>query len=235
MKLCLILLWSALLYTEAKFQHKDIALAVCSDTDKEMIYGLDGEEKWHADFIQKKGVMTLPDFADPLYYEEGTYVGAVAAVETCKQSLAVYVKATKSPAEPKDAPQTSIYSKFDVELGSKNTLICHITGFYPPRVAVQWTRNNVKVTDEASLSRYYVTDDGTFNLISTLSFTPEQGDIYTCTVEHAALDRPLTKTWDVQDTLPSVGLSVYCGVGLAAGLLGVAAGTFFLIKGNNCN
>ncbi|KAL6456299.1 hypothetical protein MHYP_G00348420 [Metynnis hypsauchen] len=235
MKLCLILLWSALLYTEAKIQHKDLSLLLCSDTEKERIFGLDGEEKWHADFIQEKGVMTLPDFADPSSYPEGAYKSAVADVDVCEKNLATTVKATKSPAEPKVAPQTSIYSKSDVQLGSKNTLICHITGFYPPRVGVQWTRNNVKVTDEASLSRYYVTDDGTFNLISTLSFTPQQGDIYTCTVEHAALDRPLTKTWDVQDTLPGVGPAVFCGVGLAAGLLGVAAGTFFLIKGNNCN
>ncbi|XP_037392177.1 H-2 class II histocompatibility antigen, A-K alpha chain-like [Pygocentrus nattereri] len=235
MKLCLILVCAAVLHTEAKFKHKDIRLVVCSDTEKEQIYGLDGEEMWHADFTQGKEVMTMPDFADPSYYEEGAYEGAVANAETCKQNLALFVKATKSPAEPKVAPQTSIYSKSDVELGARNTLICHITGFYPARVGVQWTRNDVKVTDEASLSRYYVTDDRTFNLISTLSFTPKQGDIYTCTVEHVALDRPLTKTWDVQVALPSVGPAVFCGVGLAAGLLGVAAGTFFLVKGNNCN
>ncbi|KAL7827138.1 hypothetical protein SRHO_G00328560 [Serrasalmus rhombeus] len=216
-------------------KHVDIALTVCSETEKEEMYGLDGEEKWHADFIQEKGVMTLPDFADPFSYVEGTYENAVTNTETCKQNLAAVVKSTKSPAEPKVAPQTSIYSKSDVELGARNTLICHITGFYPARVGVQWTRNDVKVTDEVSLSRYYITDDGTFNLISTLSFTPQQGDIYTCTVEHVALDRPLTKTWDVQVALPSVGPAVFCGVGLAAGLLGVAAGTFFLVKGNNCN
>ncbi|XP_037391936.1 H-2 class II histocompatibility antigen, A-U alpha chain-like isoform X2 [Pygocentrus nattereri] len=235
MKLCLILVCAAVLHTEAKFQHMDLALHLCSETEKEKIYGVDGEETWHADFIQGKGVMTLPDFANPLSYGEGAYQAAVADVDVCKHNLAVIVKATKSPAEPKVAPQTSIYSKSDVELGARNTLICHITGFYPPRVGVQWTRNDVKVTDEASLSRYYVTDDGTFNLISTLSFTPEQGDIYTCTVEHVALTRPLTKTWDVQVALPSVGPAVFCGVGLAAGLLGVAVGTFFLVKGNNCN
>ncbi|XP_037391895.1 H-2 class II histocompatibility antigen, A-Q alpha chain-like [Pygocentrus nattereri] len=134
-----------------------------------------------------------------------------------------------------DAPQSSLYSKDDVQLGSKNTLVCYITGFYPPHVGVSWTRNNSNVMDRASLSRYYLNDDETYNLVSTLSFTPEQGDIYTCTVGHTALDRPLTKTWDVQVALPGVGPTVFCGVGLAAGLLGVAAGTFFLIKGNNCN
>lgn len=33
---------------------------------------------------------------------------------------------------------------------------------------------------------------------------------------------------------PGVGPAVFCGLGLTFGLLGVAAGTFFLIKGNEC-
>lgn len=33
---------------------------------------------------------------------------------------------------------------------------------------------------------------------------------------------------------PGVGPAVFCGLGLTLGLLGVAAGTFFLIKGNEC-
>ncbi|KAL7884010.1 hypothetical protein AOLI_G00067800 [Acnodon oligacanthus] len=235
MKLCLILVCSALLYTEAKFYHRDLHLILCSDAENEDMYGLDGEEMWHADFSQGKGVMTLPEFADPFAYVEAAYDTAVADRETCKRNLDICVKAYNNPAIPKVAPQTSVYSKYDVQLGSRNTLICYITGFYPSRVGVQWTKNNVNVTDGVTLSRHYLTDDGAFNLVSTLSFTPKEGDIYTCTVEHTALDRPLTKTWDVQVALPGVGPSVFCGVGLVAGLLGVAAGTFFLVKGNNCN
>uniref|UniRef100_A0A8B9L7F8 Ig-like domain-containing protein n=1 Tax=Astyanax mexicanus TaxID=7994 RepID=A0A8B9L7F8_ASTMX len=235
MKLCLILTCALLLSTEAKVKHKDIFLTICSETFGEQIYGLDGEEKWHADFNLQEGVMTLPQFADPASYGEGAYEGALSQVENCKSNLGIIKKVYNNPAEPQDAPQSALYSKDKVELGSKNTLICYITGFYPPRVGVSWTRNNVNVTSEASLSRYYITDDGTVNLVSALSFTPEEGDIYTCTVEHEALERPTTKTWDVQVALPGVGASVFCGVGLAAGLLGVAVGTFFLVKGNNCN
>ncbi len=40
---------------------------------------------------------------------------------------------------------------------------------------------------------------------------------------------------EVDVAVPGVGPAVFCGVGLSLGLLGVAAGTFFLIKGNNCN
>uniref|UniRef100_A0A3B1K124 Ig-like domain-containing protein n=1 Tax=Astyanax mexicanus TaxID=7994 RepID=A0A3B1K124_ASTMX len=230
--------------------HRDIALVLCSETFGERIYGLDGEEKWHADFRLKKGVMTLPQFADPGYYPEGAYETAVSEIEVCKSNLGTMLKAYKNPAEPKDAPQSAIYSKNRVELGSKNTLICYISGFYPARIGVSWTRNNVNVTSEASLSRYYITDDGTFNLVSALSFTPEEGDIYTCTVEHNA--QTIIQLYslhlviqvflcfvcvctEVQVELPGVGASVFCGVGLAVGLLGVAVGTFFLVKGNNCN
>ncbi|XP_066500557.1 H-2 class II histocompatibility antigen, A-Q alpha chain-like isoform X2 [Hoplias malabaricus] len=218
-------------------KHRDLALTFCSDSEREGIYGLDGEEKWHADFSLEKGVMTLPQFVDPTSsYVEGTYDMALNTMEICRNNLGVCIKGYNYPSIPKVAPQSSVYTKSSVQLGSKNTLICHITGFYPPHVEVSWTRNNVNVTDEANLSRYYInTEDSTFKLISTLSFTPEEGDIYTCSVQHTALDRAMTKTWDVQVSLPSVGASVFCGVGLAGGLLGVAVGTFFFIKGNNCN
>ncbi|XP_066500561.1 H-2 class II histocompatibility antigen, A-K alpha chain-like isoform X2 [Hoplias malabaricus] len=195
MKLCLILVCAALLYTVSAVKHRDLALKLCSDSEREYIYGLDGEEVWHADFSLGKGVDTLPQFADPSSYVEGTYEAAVADTEACRGNLDIILKATKNPAIPKVAPQSSIYPKDEVEPGSKNTLLCFITGFYPPHVEVSWTRNNVNVTNEASLSRYYINSDDTFNLISHLSFTPEEGDIYSCSVQHTALDRALTKTW----------------------------------------
>ncbi|KAI4883188.1 hypothetical protein NFI96_029395 [Prochilodus magdalenae] len=176
--------------------------------------------------------MTLPEFADPFRYEDGTYEGAVTNVEICKQNLALSKEGFKYPPEPKVAPRTSVYSKYEVQLGSQNILICYITGFYPPEVKVSWTRNDVKVTNKATLSRYYLNNDGTFKLVSHLSFTPEQGDTYTCTVEHTALSGPLTKIWGVEDTLPNVGPSVLLGVGLTVGLLGAVAGTILIIKGN---
>ncbi|KAI4892190.1 hypothetical protein NFI96_029331 [Prochilodus magdalenae] len=235
MKLCLILLSAALLHTQAKVQHKEFSILVCSDIDayQESFYGVDEEEKYHADFTQKKEVLTLPDFSDRFSFGEGTYEQTVANMATCRRNLGVAVQSYKHPAEPKDSPQCSVYPKHKVQLGFENTLICHITGFYPPHVSVSWTRNNVNLTDDVSNSRYHLTNDGTFSLVSRLSFTPAEGDIYTCTVGHSSLGRPLTKTWDVQLALPGVGPSVYCGVGLAAGLLGVAVGTFFLVKGNS--
>ncbi|XP_051758321.1 HLA class II histocompatibility antigen, DP alpha 1 chain [Ctenopharyngodon idella] len=224
---------AALVSSEKKVVHEDFAVTGCSDTEKEEIYGMDREEVWHADFIRGEGEITLPDFSDPIGYD-GFYQQAVANQEICKQNLATAIKAYKYPQEKMDKPQTSIYARNDVQLNVENLLICHVTGFFPPPVRVSWNKNNEDLKAD-SLSQYRPNEDGTYNIFSSLTFTPVEGDIYSCTVNHTSLDQPETKTWDVDVAVPGVGPAVFCGVGLSLGLLGVAAGTFFLIKGNNCN
>ncbi|XP_050959326.1 mamu class II histocompatibility antigen, DR alpha chain-like [Labeo rohita] len=224
---------ATLVSSENKVVREFFYMNGCSDTEKENLYGSDGEELWHADFIKGEGVVTLPDFADPGGFD-GFYQNAVAELEICKQNLAVAIKAYNNPQEKMDKPQSSIYAEDDLQLNVENTLICHVTGFFPPPVRVSWTRNN-EALKEDSLSQYRPNDDGTYTIFSSLPFTPQEGDIYSCTVNHVALDQPQTKTWEVDVDVPGVGPAVFCGVGLSLGLLGVAAGTFFLIKGNNCN
>nr|NP_571565.1 major histocompatibility complex class II integral membrane alpha chain precursor [Danio rerio]AAA72019.1 unnamed protein product [Danio rerio] len=229
-----ILTLSVFVSSEVNVVHEDIVMDGCSDTEKEYISVLDGEEMYHTDFSGKRGEMTLPDFADPFTYP-GTYEQSLADYETCKHNLDVAAKAYKSPLEKLDPPQTSIYSRDDVQPDIENKLICHVTGFFPPPVRVSWTKNNEIVTEGMSVSQYRPNNDGTYNIFSTLRFTPVEGDIYSCSVNHKTLEQPQTKAWEVEVAMPSVGPAVFCGVGLFLGLLGVAAGTFFLIKGNNCN
>ena len=89
---------------------------------------------------------------------------------------------------------SSIYPRHEVKVGTGNTLICLITGFYPPRLTVQWTKNNKNVTQGVSSSQLRVNvNDGSFNQFFTLKFTPQKGDMYTCTVEHQALEGPMTR------------------------------------------
>ncbi|KAK9970370.1 hypothetical protein ABG768_026317 [Culter alburnus] len=230
-----ILTLTVVLSTDAELLHEYFGIHGCSETDGEDMHGIDGEEMWHADYNQKRGVVTLPDFGNPIVFP-GYYETSVIEMKGCKSDVATLTNIFKSPPPEMDAPQTSIYPKDDVQLGVQNTLVCHVTGFYPPSLSISWTKNNVNVTEGMSLSQYRPKADGTFNAFSTVRFTPIEGDIYSCTVNHIALQgQPQTKTWDVDVALPSVGPAVFCGVGLTLGLLGVAVGTFFLIKGNNCN
>ncbi|XP_073701427.1 H-2 class II histocompatibility antigen, A-U alpha chain-like [Garra rufa] len=228
-----ILTLTVCLTTDAQLEHNDFLISGCSETEKEYMTGSDGEEAYHTDFDQKQGVVTLPDFADPICFP-GFYEISVEEIEICKQNLAVLIKAYKSPPEEMEPPETFIYPRNDVQLTVENTLICHITGFFPPAVNVSWAKNNVIETEGVSLSQYRPRSDGSFHVFSSLKITPEDGDVYSCTVNHRALQgQPQTKIWSVPEAsvvLPSVGPAVFCGVGLTLGLLGVTTGLFFLIK-----
>ncbi|KAB5567959.1 hypothetical protein PHYPO_G00238780 [Pangasianodon hypophthalmus] len=56
------------------------------------------------------------------------------------------------------------------------------------------------------------------------------GDEYSCTVEHQALDSPQTRTWEEPIEVPNVTPTVVFAVGIAVGILGLATGMFFVIK-----
>ncbi|XP_068444483.1 RLA class II histocompatibility antigen, DP alpha-1 chain-like [Clinocottus analis] len=229
----MVLVLSALLCDSAEVLHEDIGVVGCSDSDGEDMYGLEGEVVWFADFQQKKGVEPQPDFIDHITYPGG-YEQAVANQQICKSNLKIDRKNYKDFPLERDPPSSPmIYPRDDVEPGERNVLICHVTGFYPAPVTFSWTRNQQNVTAGTSTNVPFINKDGTFNQFSRLEFSPQLGDVYGCTVKH--LDLQKTRFWDVEKPQRSVGPAVFCGLGLTVGLLGVAAGTFFLIKGNECS
>ncbi|XP_063051573.1 H-2 class II histocompatibility antigen, A-U alpha chain-like [Engraulis encrasicolus] len=233
----IFLILIGIIHTQAKTVHVDIWLGGCSESDGEYMFMLDGEEKAHADWKAGKYVVTVPEFAPPLTFVGDPYQTAEAQQRICKRNLGTFIEAYKNPVVAQAPPVSSIYPRDDVTLGTDNTLICYIADFYPPRLTLRWTKNNRNVTLGVRNSQLRVNDDGSFNMVSSLRFTPAEGDIYTCTVEHSALtDGPQTREFEVEvPPEASVGPSVFCGVGLTLGLLGVATGTFLQVKGNQCN
>ncbi|XP_016316927.1 H-2 class II histocompatibility antigen, A-U alpha chain [Sinocyclocheilus anshuiensis] len=220
------------LYINAQSYHEYGQIEACGDSDQEdFIVQFDDEQVAHIDFKEQKEIITLPDFAGQIEFPS-LYEDAKKATSICRTIFDMLKEVYINSSEATEPPWCSVYPKSDSQLNVKNTLICHVTGFFPPPVRVSWTKNNVNVTDESTLSRYYPNKDGTLNVFSRLSFIPEEGDIYSCSVEHKALQQPQTRTWDVEIMEPSNGPSVFCGVGLALGLLGLATGVFFIAKGN---
>nr|AYN72136.1 MHC class II antigen alpha chain [Oreochromis niloticus] len=232
----LLLFLSCVLSVSADALHSGIAILACSASDGEYMYGLDGEELAYADFNKQEMIYPQPPFIDHGTYPGG-YEAAVANVQICQQNLKVVGEDMKDFPPKHIAPSVMIYTRDEVEFGEENTLICHVTGFYPAPVNISWTKNEQKVTG-SSINTPYLNTDGSFRQTSRLDFTPQVGDIYRCAVEHLSLTDPLTKIYEVDSSArsdPGVGPSVFCGVGLTLGLVGVAVGTFFLIKGNECS
>ncbi|XP_029306747.1 H-2 class II histocompatibility antigen, A-U alpha chain-like [Cottoperca gobio] len=195
---------------------------------------LDAEEILYMDFDRSELVYTVPRLFvdDPAKIFDGkvSFKNAVRNKKACIALLEFSIVMEKNPPEEKDPPESVLYPAEEVELGVENSLVCFVNHFYPPDIKVSWTRNGRHVSEGVSLSRYYPNNDQTFHQFSTLTFTPREGDIYSCTVEHLALDRPATRIWETDFSHRSLGPNVYCGVGLTLGLLGVTAGTFLMVK-----
>ncbi|XP_077401757.1 H-2 class II histocompatibility antigen, A-U alpha chain-like [Vanacampus margaritifer] len=217
-----------------KYFHTDISVTGCSDTEGEDFYGLDGEDMWVANFTANRGVEPQPNFVDHMSYSKEAFSVAVANVIACKRNLIIARQAMKDQPLEYDPPSHIVYPRDEVALGEKNTLVCHVSGFFPAPVKVHWTKNGKRVAGGGASSAY-PDKNGSFHQTFRLDFIPAQDDIYSCVVEHPALQQPLPVIWVVKVAQPGIGPTIFCALGLTVGLMGVAIGTFFLIKGNNCN
>lgn len=85
-------------YFSVSVVHEDFYVMGCSDKEKEHMYGMDGEELYHSDFIKGVGVDTLPEFSDPMTFP-GFYDQGLSEMQVCKANLDVAIKAYKNPQE----------------------------------------------------------------------------------------------------------------------------------------
>ncbi|XP_053091979.1 H-2 class II histocompatibility antigen, A-Q alpha chain-like isoform X2 [Pangasianodon hypophthalmus] len=234
MKLCVILVLSTILPENTVcnvFVYEFTRLTGCSDSvdESEFFYSLNQDEIIYVDFKTKQQIIRLPPFTEPIDFRY-LYDIAVNERDACVQDIKSVKAAIGSPSEARDPPEISVYPRHDVVPGEKNNFICFVKNFYPPHIRVNWTRNGVSVTEGVYISQFSINSDGTFNLFSTLTSSPNEGDEYSCTVEHQALDSPQTRTWEEPIEVPNVTPTVVFAVGIAVGILGLATGMFFVIK-----
>lgn len=82
-----------------------------------------------------------------------------------------------------------------VTLKHHDLLVCHVTDFYPGVIQVRWFQNNQEETAGVVSTSLIRNGDWTFQILVMLEITPQQGDVYTCHVEHPSLDSPITVEW----------------------------------------
>ncbi|XP_067471891.1 H-2 class II histocompatibility antigen, A-Q alpha chain-like [Thunnus thynnus] len=202
----------------------------CFDSsDTQVCLTLDGDEVYYADF--KKGDLVWDSRIPLAFHASHAYEYAVYYRNDCKACLKTWTSDTSAISKNREAPEIIIYPRDEVIKDEDNTLICFINHFFPPAINIKWTKNDIELTVEDPFIKCIPNPDGTFHVLSTLDFVPDEGDIYGCTVEHEALEEPQTKFWEVEARETSIGPVVYFGFSLSFALLGVATGTFFFVKG----
>ncbi|XP_039712227.1 boLa class II histocompatibility antigen, DQB*0101 beta chain-like isoform X1 [Pteropus medius] len=108
-------------------------------------------------------------------------------------------------------------------LNHHNLLVCSVTDFYPGQIKVRWFRNDQEETAGIVSTPLIRNGDWTFQIIVMLEMTPQQGDVYTCHVEHPSLQSPTTVEWRAQSE--SAQSKMLSGVG------GFVLGLIFLVLG----
>ncbi|XP_039198629.1 DLA class II histocompatibility antigen, DR-1 beta chain-like [Crotalus tigris] len=75
-------------------------------------------------------------------------------------------------------------------------LLCIVRGFYPVEIEVRWLKNGRPEEEGVAFGEELQNGDWTYQLHVMLETQPQRGDIYTCQVEHASLEAPITVQWE---------------------------------------
>ncbi|XP_059186246.1 H-2 class II histocompatibility antigen, A-R alpha chain-like [Centropristis striata] len=209
----------------------------CYESGLVLVDGLlDDQVAGYADYSRKEVVVVIPHVPPVLGgLVEVAYQFAKNSISECRNTLRILKGRSPHAVIPQDAPHVSVHSRYEGEDGVLNTLFCLADHFYPPSINFTWTKNGVEVTEGVSNQRYRHNSDGTFHRISTLSFTPQDGDVYSCWVQHQASQRPLSRSWELQQQQHS-NMSLAAGffyTSLVLCLLGIGTGVFFFTKQPN--
>uniref|UniRef100_A0A8B9ZRA5 Ig-like domain-containing protein n=1 Tax=Anas zonorhyncha TaxID=75864 RepID=A0A8B9ZRA5_9AVES len=104
-------------------------------------------------------------------------------------------------------------------------LTCHVWGFYPPEVSVQWLHGG-DVVASGDTAKLLPAGDWTYQTQVDLRTTAKTGDTYTCLVQHASLEQPLRESWSPGLSREMTVMVAVAGTVLAVGLVVLAAGVF---------
>nr|XP_028576770.1 H-2 class II histocompatibility antigen, E-S beta chain-like [Podarcis muralis] len=126
-------------------------------------------------------------------------------------------------------PKVKITPTDNVESSPHNTLlICTVGSFFPAGIEIRWFRNG-KEEPKVWTTDLIRNGDWTFHIEVMLETKPERGDVYTCQVEHASFEGPVTVQWEPQSD--SARSKMWTGiVGIVLGLVFGATGLALYLK-----
>ncbi|XP_062841294.1 uncharacterized protein LOC134300798 [Trichomycterus rosablanca] len=116
--------------------------------------------------------------------------------KTCFDRLKIFLN--NAPAlKIKKVPEVRI---IEVQRSGSTLLTCHVTGFYPRAVRVEWTGPNLLPVDEG-MNDALPNNDGTYQTRRSVIRPEEETEdqIYSCVVHHSSVPENITLTWDKKE------------------------------------
>ncbi|KAM4614881.1 beta-2-microglobulin-like isoform 1-T1 [Polymixia lowei] len=89
-------------------------------------------------------------------------------------------------------PKVEVYSRTPGFPGKPNTLICHVSQFYPPVISIELLKNGVEIPGSKQTDLAFE-QNWQFHLTKNVAFTPASSDTFTCRVTH--LGKSNSHTW----------------------------------------
>ncbi|XP_058866187.1 major histocompatibility complex class I-related gene protein-like [Acipenser ruthenus] len=139
--------------------------------------------------------------------------------DDCFQSLQWYIQYGMETLQRKVRPEVTLIQRKAQESAGTD-VICHVTGFYPREVEVNWIRDGEAVLEEGVWSGEVLPNgDTTYQLRKILTVSPEdqKKHSYSCQMEHTSLDEKMDVKW-VPEAALNMGF-VAAGVLAALGLI----------------
>ncbi|XP_058028334.1 H-2 class II histocompatibility antigen, E-S beta chain-like isoform X8 [Ahaetulla prasina] len=151
-----------------------------------------------------------------------------ASVDRCRHD---YEALQSNSVVGRRAKPTVTISPTKMDPTSPNTILfCTATDFYPVEIEVQWFKNGQPEKEGVAFGEELQNGDWTYQLQVMLETQPQRGDVYTCKVEHASLEAPITVQWEPRSS-SSARSKLWTGImGAVIGVAFLAVGLFSYLK-----
>uniref|UniRef100_A0A8D2IL54 Ig-like domain-containing protein n=1 Tax=Varanus komodoensis TaxID=61221 RepID=A0A8D2IL54_VARKO len=121
---------------------------------------------------------------------------------------------------PTGIPQVEIFTLQPLQLGKPNTLVCSVTNVFPPSATISWQHQDKPVDLGVTTTQIYPIQTLDFQIFSYLEVTPQERDVYSCTVKTPRSKFSSMAFWVPKDPIASQLLEdVLCGLGCGVGIL----------------
>nr|AGH15804.1 MHC class I antigen [Rhinella marina] len=146
--------------------------------------------------------------------------------DKCVYWLNKYVEHGREDLERRVQPQVKVSGQ---KKDDAMMLHCQVYGFHPRPVHVKWMKNEDDVPSYES-THTLPNPDGTYQIRVSAEVIPEEGDSYSCYVDHSSLGEPLNVVWEPKpETLSDLVMIIAVVVAVViVFIIGIAG--FFLYK-----